>query len=331
MIANLEALHALARHGTMARAALDLRVTQSAVSKRVAALEASTKTRLVERQGRHVRLTSAGDELLRRTEPLLAQLRDAMAARETTAAGRLVVGMSESILASWGADVLAAVRRKAPEVEVVVNAHRSPVAIDHVRSGEHVMAIVAGPGERVPDVVVEPLLEEEMVIVPSRLRAKDLEGRTEHDVLGIEPGSATGRALARRLPALRRDGGPEVRVVAVVQSFASLVQMARAGLGHALVPIGIARSMGVPARALVRFPAPGVGRPVSLVGRKTSLARPTASAFRAALREALPKGDGYSPLGRTTTDSWSERTGPRGADHIGSPSRDQDGSARNSA
>jgi DNA-binding transcriptional LysR family regulator len=286
MITHLEALHALARHGTMARAALDLRVTQSAISKRLAALEGETRTKLYERDGRRVRLTAAGFELVRRTEPLLAQLRDAVAARETTAAGRIVLGVSESILASWGAPALAAVRDELPQVEVVVRAHRSPVAVDHVRSGEYALALVAGPGERVPDLVVEPLLEEEMVVVPSRLRATAVRGADALDVLAIEPGSATGRELDRGLPALRA-AGLALRVTGTLQSFAALVQMARSGLGHAVVPIGIARSMGVPARSLVRLPAPGLRRRVSLVGRKTTFVRPAAAAFRQALRRAV--------------------------------------------
>ena len=46
MIANLEALAALADLGTMTRAAARLRITQSAVSKRIAALEGELSLRL---------------------------------------------------------------------------------------------------------------------------------------------------------------------------------------------------------------------------------------------------------------------------------------------
>lgn len=297
MITHLEALHALARCGTMARAAVELRLTQSAVSKRLSALEEETRTKLYERDGRRVRLTSAGFELLRRTEPLLAQLRDAVAARESGAEGRIVLGVSESILASWGAEALAHVRRELPGVEVVVHAHRSPVAVDHVRSGEYALALVAGPGERPADLVVESVLEEEMVVVPSRLRIAALAGAPRIDVLTIEPGSATGRALARGLSAIR-DAGVDVRIGATLQSFAALVQLARTGFGHALVPIGIARAMGMPVRSLLRLPPPGLTRPVSLVGRKTTFARPAASAFRQALRAALPAADGLTPVAR---------------------------------
>ena len=36
------------------------------------------------------------------------------------------------------------VRRALPELELIVNGHRSPVAIDRVRSGEYALALVAG-------------------------------------------------------------------------------------------------------------------------------------------------------------------------------------------
>lgn len=300
MLDALETLHALARHGTMSRAALELRVTQSAVSKRLAALEAGAGTRLLERDGRRVRLTAAGLELVRRTEPLLAQLRDALAARDETPAGALVVGVSESVLASWGATALFAAGESVPGVRLVLRAHRSPVALDHVRSGEYALALVAGPGERLPDLVVETLLEEEMVVVPPRARAVALRDGAPLDVLSIEHGSATGRILARGIAALRAAGGPDVRVTGTVQSFASLVQMARVGFGAALVPIGIARSMGLRDAALLRFGPPGLWRPVSLVGRKTSVARPAAAAFRRALAAALPSGPGFAAATRAS-------------------------------
>ena len=36
------------------------------------------------------------------------------------------------------------VRRALPELDLIVNGHRSPVAIDRVRSGEYALALVAG-------------------------------------------------------------------------------------------------------------------------------------------------------------------------------------------
>ena len=71
MIANLEALAALADLGTMTHAATRLRITQSAVSKRIAALEREVGQPVTEAHGRGVRLTPAGHRLLQRAAPAL--------------------------------------------------------------------------------------------------------------------------------------------------------------------------------------------------------------------------------------------------------------------
>ena len=68
---------------------------------------------------------------------------------------------------------------------------------------------------------------------------------------------------------------------------AGIVQLARAGLAHALAPESMARALGVPEEAIVRLPAPGLSRPVSLVGRRATLARPLAAAFARELERAV--------------------------------------------
>lgn len=67
MLDHIDTLATLADAGTMTRAATRLRLSQSSVSKRIAALEREVGRKLVEAQGRGVRLTPAGQRLLERT------------------------------------------------------------------------------------------------------------------------------------------------------------------------------------------------------------------------------------------------------------------------
>jgi DNA-binding transcriptional LysR family regulator len=284
---HLETLAALAQAGTMTRAATRLRLTQSAVSKRIAALERETGHQLVEPQGRGVRLTPAGTRLLERTLPLMAALREALREEIAHQAGRLVLGVSESILASWGPPVLARVRRSLPRLELVINAHRSPVALERVRSGEYMLALCAGVGDEVPDLKAELLLEEPMVIVPSDLKPFRIASGDTLALFTIEPGSATWSSLERRLRRLGKRWNLKIEVARTLQSFAGIVQLARSGFGHGLVPAGVARALGLRPGDLVRLPAPGLTRPVSLVGRPTTLALPLVQNFRQALAEGL--------------------------------------------
>jgi len=289
MIANLEALAAVAELGTLRSAALRLRVSQSAVTKRLDALEAQVGAALRERVGRRVRLTPAAERLLERARPLLAELRAAVAGERSQAAGWLVLGVSESILASFGPRVLAEVRRRRPEIALRLNAHRSPVALDLVRSGEYMLAWVAGAAPAGGDLECVALGDEEMVLVPSGLEKLALRRGSVVPVLSIEPGSATGRALRAPLARLARERGLRIEAETTVQSYAAVVQLARAGFGHGLAPRSLALALGVPRSALLRIPAPGLTRPLSLVARARTLAREPAAGFAAELTQALAR------------------------------------------
>lgn len=282
---RVQALLALAEHGTTARAATALRITQSAVSKRIAALEAELGYRLVEREGRRVRLNARGERLCLRVRGPLADLKAALRLDEGADAATLEVGVSESVLASWGAALLARAARRVPGLTLHLHAHRSPVALDRVRAGDYHLALVAGESDAAPGLRFTTLLEEELVIVPRRGASRSVRGATTIPVLTIEPGAATWRTVARRLGHLRRRGGVDVVVEETVESFAAAVQMARAGLGHALVPRGIARALGV--RRPVRLPEPGLRRTVSVAGRPTTLERSVVRELVAALRSTL--------------------------------------------
>ena len=245
MFDQIETLSTLAATGTMTRTATHLRITQSTVSKRIAALEREVGQPLTEAHGRGVRLTPVGHRLLERAAPLVASLRHALREEEVHHSGRLAIGVSESILAAWGPRILARVRRVAPEVELEINAHRSPVAIERVRAGEYALALCAGVSAEAPDLQAEVLLEEPMVLVPANLKPFTPATGTTIPVLTIEPGSATWGYLQRRLRRQAKKWRFKIEVVRTLQSFAPIVQMARSGFGHGLVPIGIARALGI--------------------------------------------------------------------------------------
>ena len=101
MIENLETLLILARTGTMVEASTELRITQSAVSKRISSLERYYDRKLIQKKGRRVELTHHGRRLVDKIYPILSELRD-LFIDEVTAKGQLVIGVSDAILSSWG-------------------------------------------------------------------------------------------------------------------------------------------------------------------------------------------------------------------------------------
>lgn len=96
-LAALVTFECVARHLRFARAADELRVTPTAVSKAVAQLEEQIGVRLLNRTTRSVALTEAGARLLETAAPALASLRQGLEdARSTTSApaGTLRVNLS---------------------------------------------------------------------------------------------------------------------------------------------------------------------------------------------------------------------------------------------
>ncbi len=275
MISLVEALAALAEYGTMSKAALRLRVTQSAVSKRIAALERELGRKLVEPEGRRVRLTPFAVRLLARVRPLMADLRDALYGETAAMKGELVVAVSESILASWGPRLFASCLTALPDLRLILNAHSGPMAVERVRAGEAMLALVAGLDR--DELETRHVLEEPMVVIPSGLQAFTLGGRLA--VRTIERHSETWRCLSLRLPRLASQYHFNLDVTATLQTFTGIAQMAIAGLGHGLVPLGVARSLAVPDHQLVRLPGPQLTRPVSWVMRTNTAARPLVKRF----------------------------------------------------
>src|SRR2546421_1996776 len=84
-VKRLRVLREVATQGSFSSAAEALDYTQSAVSQQIATLEREAGTVLVDRSARGVRLTDAGEALVRHADAVLARLADAEAELEAIA------------------------------------------------------------------------------------------------------------------------------------------------------------------------------------------------------------------------------------------------------
>ena len=112
MIENLETLVTLSKTGTMMETSTVLKISQSAVSKRIAALERYYDRALIERHGRRVVLTHHGTRLVEKVTPLISELRSVFLEDNALQKGKIIIGVSEAILASWGPHVFATVQQE---------------------------------------------------------------------------------------------------------------------------------------------------------------------------------------------------------------------------
>src|SRR3990170_6425430 len=87
-VRRMRVLREVAQRGSFSAAAEALSLTQSAVSQQVAALEREAGAVLVQRSARGVRLTEAGEALVRHTDAIMARLAEAEAELEAIAGVR---------------------------------------------------------------------------------------------------------------------------------------------------------------------------------------------------------------------------------------------------
>ncbi|WP_172820091.1 LysR family transcriptional regulator, partial [Cellulosimicrobium sp. I38E] len=182
--ARLQILARLESLGTVRAVGASLHLSPSAVSAQLAALEAETGSRLVERTGRRVRLTPAGRTLARHARVILDQM--ALAEAELAHPDGQPAGVVRVAAFSSGvrALVIPLARRLAvehPRVQVEV------VELDPRESGPALrradvdLAVTAdlldGAGLAGPDVATVPLLEDPVVLVaPTGASAGSSEG-----------------------------------------------------------------------------------------------------------------------------------------------------------
>src|SRR5919206_864725 len=120
-VRRLRVLREVAARGSFSGAAEALSYTQSAVSQQIAALEREAGTQLLERGARGVRLTQAGEALVRHTDVILARLADAEAELQAIASlrgGRLRLASFPTAGATIAPAAIARFRERHPHVEL---------------------------------------------------------------------------------------------------------------------------------------------------------------------------------------------------------------------
>lgn len=130
----LRAFEAAARHLSFTRAAEELFVTQSAVSRQIKSLEEDLGVPLFQRRHRSLRLTEDGQELYRATHELLERLADTMSRIGRGPQAQLItVSATLSFSAMWLVPRLSAFRAKHPESDVRIAANNDIIDADRER------------------------------------------------------------------------------------------------------------------------------------------------------------------------------------------------------
>ena len=161
----LEQFVALARTQNFTRAAVELNLSQSALSRAIQKLEEQLGQPLFERKPRGVMLTDHGELLLERSQHILKLMEDTFAElSEAGRRGRIRLGAIPTIAPYFLPGLLSHFAKAHPEISVMVQEDTTENLIKRCSHGEIDLAILALP-IIAKYLEVEPLFDEELLLV----------------------------------------------------------------------------------------------------------------------------------------------------------------------
>jgi molybdate transport repressor ModE-like protein len=242
---RLKVLGAVARHGSVTRAAAALHLSTSAVSQQISKLEHETGQRMLERQGRGVRLTPAGELLVSHAEPILALLERAEADLEGhrgAVAGHLTLAAFATAARGLAPAALRALHREHSELVVELHELEPDDAIDRVGRGDVDVAVVqdwANAPLALPDRLRRaPLLDDVVDIALDAEHPLASRKSVEFDEIADEPWISwtSGFVCHDWLVHTMRTRGFEPRIAHQASEHQTQLALVAAGLGVAVVP-----------------------------------------------------------------------------------------------
>ncbi|MFJ4825060.1 LysR family transcriptional regulator [Streptomyces bacillaris] len=239
---HLRVLRAVATTGSFSAAARELGCTQPAVSQQMKALESSAGTTLLIRTGREMRLTQAGEALVRHASGILAGLTAAeeeVAAIAGLRAGRVRLVSFPSGSSTLVPGALAALRAEHPGTRVSLVEAEPPRSVDLLRDGDCDIALAfryGASGGEWDDLVVRPLLTDRLIgLVPEGHR---LAGAAEVSIgeLADESWIAGCPRCRRQLVEVCEASGFTPRIDFATDDYPAVMGLVGAGLGVAVLP-----------------------------------------------------------------------------------------------
>jgi LysR family transcriptional regulator, low CO2-responsive transcriptional regulator len=236
---QLRTFRAVAEQLSFSAAAQELSISQPSVSYQVKELETVLGLPLIDRLGKRVRLTEAGQvlyEYARRTLTLLDEAALVMEQMRGIERGTLRVGASTTVGIYVIPLALGAYKKLHPNLAVSLEIGSRETLQDRLKQGAMDLAVLSPPIAD-PDLVSSPFLEDELVmVVPAghplaRRRGLTLRDFSGESFLMREPGSGT--RLAVELAARR--AGVSLQVGMELGSNGAIKHAVEAGLGVAVL------------------------------------------------------------------------------------------------
>ncbi|MER6782427.1 MULTISPECIES: LysR substrate-binding domain-containing protein [unclassified Streptomyces] len=236
---QLRYLAAVVDEGTFTAAAARLHVSQSGISTQVGKLERELGQQLLERTGRRVRLTAAGEAVLplaRAALQTLDSIEDTAARFARAVRGRVRLGMIRGCSIPGFLDAVAGLGRTHPGIALSLHEEDSDVLRSQVLARSLDLALIAFAGRADPALDTVVIVDEPIaVVVPEGHRLRHgpvrLADLGEEKVLCLPRGTGIREAYERSC--LQRGIEPRVQIEA--SSPQTLLGLARRGAGVAVL------------------------------------------------------------------------------------------------
>jgi DNA-binding transcriptional LysR family regulator len=231
---QLRVFEAVARNLSFSRAAEEMHLTQPAVSMQVRALEEQVDLPLFEHIGKKIRLTAAGEELLRHARRIDRQIHDAgeaLAALRGATGGRLTIGVV-STAKYFAPKLIIAFLRTHPDADLRLVVRNRDTIVRQLGDNEIDLAIMGSPPSDF-ETVAEAFADHPLVIIANpehpltKVRTVRPEELAAERFLIRELGSGTRSTMERYFEA----AGVVLQKTIEMESNETVKQAVMAGMG----------------------------------------------------------------------------------------------------
>ena len=245
-VKRMRILKEVADRGSFSAAAEALSYTQSAVSQQIAALEREAGAQLVTRGSRGIKLTEAGETLVKHADAILTRLADAEAELEAIRGlrgGRLRLAAFQTVGATLMPLAIAIFRQRHPDIELSIRQLEDDESMPMLKGGDLDIALTVDEStaadEYAESIDTTYLLDDPMYAAlplghrlagKTRLRLKDLA-----DEPWINPTNLCSCSGLVRNACIRAGFEPQVSFES--DDYQAVQGLVAAGVGVALIPL----------------------------------------------------------------------------------------------
>jgi len=258
LLEGIETLLILSEAKTMSKTGSLLFISQSAVSKRIRKLEKKLGKKLIEPQGRYVRLTHDAIVLIESVGPTFNELRGQIYDQSMLDSHETPINIdcSETLIFGYFSDLLAAAIQQ--DKHLTLSTNHTPRILENVKSGKATIGLSAGHLPKNTGLLIFHLFDEPFYII-SRQSLIDLPNALITTDLN-NPANAYQSAVLNTLG---------ITPLMQLDSYHAAAQLALSGAAAALMPLSIIRGLGIPSAHIYSFLAlEALVRPVNVCVRQ---------------------------------------------------------------